>query len=381
MTTTPPFHPPLALHVVWHPAFTAGRDLAHALYRHLSRDVHQPRFRGLGIPVFFRSLPGPGAGDLPLPVPVDGAEHTAVVVLVDDELVVDERWEAYLLSLLEATADGHHRLFPVALSEYAYELHPRLAALNFIRLQDLSLEERAPRLLGSLTHELCRLLLAWPRGGEAPAPGVPAPVTLFISHAKQDAAHLAEGVRDYLRRHTALGSFLDTNDIPPGMDFGAVINESLSRAVVLAIQSDAYASREWCRREVLIAKRRGCPLVVVNAMTAGELRSFPYLGNTPTLCADLATEAGITAAIELALYETLKWLYLGRHLESLTGGLSPAGLLWNAAELLSVLDLPRREGLVVYPDPPLGEAERALLQEVLPGLRLVTPTLLPWVAP
>jgi len=98
MTTTPPFHPPLALHVVWHPAFTAGRDLAHALYRHLSRDVHQPRFRGLGIPVFFRSLPGPGAGDLPLPVPVDGAEHTAVVVLVDDELVVDERWEAYLLS-------------------------------------------------------------------------------------------------------------------------------------------------------------------------------------------------------------------------------------------------------------------------------------------
>jgi len=96
-TTTPPFHPPLALHVVWHPAFAAGRDLAHALYRHLSRDVHQPRFRGLDIPVFFRSDPAPGSATLP--VPVDGAEHTAVVVLVDDELVVDDAWEDYLLAL------------------------------------------------------------------------------------------------------------------------------------------------------------------------------------------------------------------------------------------------------------------------------------------
>ena len=95
--------------MVWHPAFAAGRDLAHALYRHLSRDVHQPRFRGLGIPVFFRSLPGPGAGDLPLPVPVDGAEHTAVVVLVDDELVVDERWEDYLLTLRLATGGFQDR--------------------------------------------------------------------------------------------------------------------------------------------------------------------------------------------------------------------------------------------------------------------------------
>jgi hypothetical protein len=85
---------PLAVCVVWHPASETARPLAHALFRHLCQDPKQPLERGLQIPVRFRSEPGLGETALPAPLPLDPMDltspiHTAIVMLVDDEMSLE----------------------------------------------------------------------------------------------------------------------------------------------------------------------------------------------------------------------------------------------------------------------------------------------------
>ncbi len=83
-----------------------------------------------------------------------------------------------------------------------------------------------------------------------------------------------------------MASFLDIYDIPAGLPFHEVIEHHIGRSVFLAIRTDSYSSREWRRREVIVAKRRGMPVIVVDCLHAGEERAFPYLGNVPVVRMD-----------------------------------------------------------------------------------------------
>jgi len=59
---------------------------------------------------------------------------------------------------------------------------------------------------------------------------------------------------------------------------------------------------------VLRAKQLGRPVLVVDALKQGEARSFPYLGNTPTV-RWLDGPACIDAAIGYLLREVLRTEY------------------------------------------------------------------------
>ena len=83
---------------------------------------------------------------------------------------------------------------------------------------------------------------------------------LFISHAKQDGLTLAEEFKATLESMPA-SRFFDSVDIAPGYDFASEIVEGVKDSILLAILSDAYSSRPWCRREVLTAKRFQRPMV------------------------------------------------------------------------------------------------------------------------
>ncbi|NVL83801.1 TIR domain-containing protein, partial [Escherichia coli] len=82
-------------------------------------------------------------------------------------------------------------------------------------------------------------------------------------------------------QHTELQTFFDANDIAPGHKFALEIFNSIEHSALVVVRTDAYASREWCRREVIEAKRRARPIVVIDALTKAEERGFPYLGNVP----------------------------------------------------------------------------------------------------
>jgi hypothetical protein len=75
-----PTRPFLALYVVWHPDFSEGVEIAEALREHFRRKLYENVAGGTGLSVLFRSTAVPG-GPVPLPIDLNDAETTAIVVL------------------------------------------------------------------------------------------------------------------------------------------------------------------------------------------------------------------------------------------------------------------------------------------------------------
>jgi hypothetical protein len=389
----PPYLPALAVYAVWHPRSEQGGKLARTIFDELARE--------LGIPVFFRSAPaGPGS-QVPLPIPFELAQRSAVFLLADAALVVERGgpWGTYIAALFAASRPGEnlYRTVPILLDKTGSKVISGGVDNQGIRLDEQPQELRESYALNRILHELCRLLMpaeetdpAIERGGSA------APVRLFLSHSKADGEARTRELKAYIERRSVFKTFFDANEIAPGHLFFSEIEASLAdpRAMLLVLLTDSYSTRPWCRREVLIAKRMGRPVVVVHAVRSGEPRCFPYLGNAPSLRIDRLNEPWDAAICEkvlrLALREVLRQWYLRLHLNDLVRGLllpADSFTLPRPPELLACLYQPirteaakpgRRLGL--YPDPPLGDEELEVLAELRPDIVWLTPTLFLFLA-
>jgi TIR domain len=354
--------PGLAVHVVWHPAAPeAAADYADALFAHLFEDPADLTSHGLRIPIWhWRSRDPPR-------LPVDEAERCAVVVLVDEELVSAPRWREWLAESASSLRP-QDRLIPVALFEKAVRIG---SEHNFIRLFDLPDEIRVNVLLNRVSHALCRML-----DGEEGRP-----VTVFISHAKADGLEIAQAVRRFLHEDSGVEDFFDAFNIREGDRWRKALEHAASRQLLLAIRTDAYATREWCQYEVLQAKLNRMPVVVLDAFGSREARGFPYLGNAPSLRwrptpSRLDFEQLLTALMREALRAVTFPLRV-REVCALRGLPEPDSVLAAPPELLTVLGA-RKDGggVLVYPDPPLGTDELGVIRELLPGIAVHTPTTL-----
>jgi hypothetical protein len=376
--------------VVWHPSFAGGQKLAQFLYDQLTRDSQQPVSRGIGIQVYFRTAT-PGA-DLPEPIPLDQASHTAVVVLVDDEMVAARPigWDRYVADLWQQThvVASPHRLLPVMLTQTALSLAPQVSEANFIRLHRVPSDRQPVRLLISVAHELCRLLLNEPRvehtAGER-TPRLNEPVKVFISHAKKDGEALAEAIRDHISKSEQLDTFFDANKIPFGSSFPRTIKDEFKneRTALLVVQTDEYSTREWCQREVLYAKQQQRPLLVVHAVRVGEKRGFPYLGNAPVLRYVERTPPDYEMIVAQLLLEVLRTEHFLQQFHDIRElfriPAQSVRCLPQAPELLTLVALRSRgeqATTFVYPDPPLGEQELDLFHALDDRIRVTTPILL-----
>jgi hypothetical protein len=382
------YRPRLVIYVVWHPGFERGRELAERIYAHFSRDPERPNARGIGIPVFFRSAT-PADDQAPPSISIESARHTTVIALVDVEMITGSpAWKSYVTNLWEETSarPERHRLFPVAFTKGAYNLSRAIGEANFIRLQNEPPETAPSRLLNRLTNDLARLLTQRPTVAslERPAepPASPTKIRLFLSHAKLDGEKTALALRDYIQDNLALDTFFDTIDIAAGFRFKDEIESGIDNAAIAVVHTDAYASRIWCQHEIIRAKRHGRPVVVIDAIEEGEARSFPYIGNVPTIRWRAGEPGRTEAVIGLVLREVLRAEYFQQHFEDLRGLFDvPEAVraLPRAPELLTCLALRAQTGKVpyfVYPDPPLAAQEVELLSELDPNLRLTTPTFL-----
>ena len=125
------FKSPLTLYVLWHPDYAEGEAIAKKLFSVFSRNVDDPFARTPGIPVYFRSHPAAPDAKTPIPIPLGEADHTAIIVLVDDHMVVDEAWEAYVTGLHTKAAEAGvmaYLLKPFQRSELAASIGADAAA-------------------------------------------------------------------------------------------------------------------------------------------------------------------------------------------------------------------------------------------------------------
>ena len=388
--STRPF---LVLYVAWHPEFGDGPTIARALYDHYRRELYENVAGGTGLSVVYRSAPAPGVG-VPIDIDFEAAETSAIVLLIDERWAADSAWGAWGRELMDRadSAGLGIRIFPVAIDGSATSLGMAEQAVRWDRWDGVGREERERRLIAGLTYQFCRMLRSYLERLKHPAEEEEAlgqylrKVEIFLSHSKHDAngERIARLIRDQLYRGEGdgLASFFDVHDIPAGLRFNKVLLHKVKVSAVVAVHTDSYSSREWCRREIIEAKRWNVPLVVANCISDFDERSFPYMGNVPVVRMDPEKADRIDYVVGRLLDEVLKD-FLWRCRVELTVGAAGDDTIFlpRPPVLISLAGLQERvkaEATLVYPDPPIGTEEQRLFEVVAPTIRLRSMT--EWLA-
>jgi hypothetical protein len=408
---------PLRLFLLAHPRSSSASLLAQELMR---RFVDPPATGGLRLPVHFTPDRGDGLPpqwDSPEGLRLDDALHTLVVVLVDVRMAqrvsfqgehgTGRQWQQFLSEGAARAPVGKspHHVFAVAIAK-ARDPKDRdedsCFALGESRHMLPVKKEPGPRRPGEaltaygeriadwlgpaadeialhITIRAIRLL----DGGRLPvdvSPEQKAPVRLFLSHAKADLdSNEADVVRqvEAAIKELPIEPWFDAAKIRPGAEFEHEITSGLlDSSIMIAFLTDHYGSRPWCQREVLDAKRLGAPILVVSALSTGEPRNFPYLGNLPTIAwpgpgPDPALHA--RRIVGRAVREALRFKHnrallqrWARPGETIVASAPEAvSLAWRASA--------DSEETLLYPDPPLTRQELAVLRVLRPRARFLTP--------
>lgn len=408
--------PVLEIYVVWHPGDPSGKELAETILGHF----HGTPFTGLiggAVEVFVRSGGWTSAIDAPRPIPfangdqscgVEQSEFVAIVPLMGTELAnaVEKRasaWSAYMEAIVAARTKSPEKIaiFPYQLDTGVLD-HTRLATL-FGGIQRIAPSQ--PEGDGeSQKSLLCRDLSQGIAQAFAQQNGHR--LTVFVSHTKrshpgdeEDTEGIVELVRQVIAR-TRLREYFDASDLQPGSNWDDELRRNAAQSALLAIRTDLYPSREWCQREIRIAKQSGMPVIIMDAPGPGEERGSFLMDHVPRLTVSkvdgLWSKQDVYRALNRLVDECLKrvlWL----HQERLANAGQEVAVSWwapHAPEPLTVLDwlaAQRRdkrwpaEGqklVVLHPDPPLGPDERLVLDQILEvagiggKLDIMTPRLL-----
>lgn len=375
-------NPPLSIFVLWHNKFDEGVNLSREIYKQFARDVKDPLNRGIGIPVYFFTT----HADIFDTLQVSNSAKNIFIVFVEDNMVIDTEW----IECIERISNFSDKnegsiLIPVGITKNAFNLSDKVARKNYIRLYDLdSYKKKESRLIFCIAHELCRNLYGIRRISEANSYlNSPSPVKLFISHAKTDGLAIAENINSFIQNDTPLDTFFDSNSITVGYDFENEIKRDIDGSVLLVVHSDKYSTREWCRKEILIAKRYNRPIVILNILEEGEDRGFPYMSNVRTI--RISDDMNFEKIITKTLIETLKFKYQSWYISYLIKAfgmdINNKIILSNPPELLSLAHIePNYKGDIIYPDPPLSDEEITLLTKVSGNLKFITPALFPLIS-
>jgi hypothetical protein len=224
---------------------------------------------------------------------------------------------------------------------------------------------------------------------------------VFISHTTKggDLAAVTAQVRRIVGE-TRLGEFFSTNALQIGDNWADQLLAHASTSAMLAVRTDHYATRPWCQREMLTAKRAGMPIVTLDVLDQGEERGSFLMDHVPRVpmriregggWRDEDVRRGLNVLVDECLKRTL-WEYQGSLLTDADG----FGATWWAphapepATFVDWLEVELGAGRlnaderirIIHPDPPLGPDERAVLNQIarLSGisedLDIVTPRML-----
>lgn len=357
---------PVLVQFEFHPASTDAAAMAEYCRTVINDDAAVP---GLRIPTSF--TPDDYSFMPPEPRLSEEADRVLVVLLADDQLAKHARtgrsggiaWGDYAVMLRQlCDASPNHRLLPVSLSPFSWPFDMRLKDLNSLRAFDEPDEEQRRKLVARrMLHLLIRHIRPHATDEDGP------PVTIFLSHAKIDMGKkpgVVNSLLDYLKANQPEKTWFDSGDIASGSQFAKAIEAGVTDSALLAVVTDAYSSRSWCRREVLIAKHYQRPFVIVDALQDREIRRFPYGGNAPVL----RWRDDPRDVVDSLLRETLRHAYAE---EMLRQRARPGDdILPSGPELVTVVHRDKAKP-VLYPDPPLGTEELAVLS--LAGVTVETP--------
>ena len=333
---------PLAIYVVAHKDFKEKEAYQKGIYSTFNRDINSYLERGMNIPIFF-------CDSEEIDIDEDSYRQIVVVILIENKLLLDKKKR----EIIKLTKNKNLHIFSVGLTPHASKLGDYFAEHNMVRasVTDDNLQDRIDTLLFELAHDLSKLLLKKKN------------LKIFISHAKKDGNDIAMSTKSYIETQTKMSSFYDVNDIQNGKQWKRILAKGVERSVLLVFLTDKYSTREWCKKEILFAKKFHVPIVVVYAVDEGEMRSFPYMGNAPTIALNDITE--YKSILFKLLIESIRQIYQEQfinYIMTLHHNKFPYIALTSAPELLTFA-YHKKSLPYIYPDPPLGKEELKLFDK------------------
>ncbi len=399
--------PVLEIYVVWHPEDVAGEDVASALLGHF-RGTPFSGLIGGAVEVYVRSASAsddpagapralPCTEPLPYALPIPAL--TAVVLVAGAELAAAVEavgsWRDYVSALAVARTGSPTTvgLFTVATATNVLDgtvLGGLVGGVQGVASGEFGTDSFDETLSRDLAQGIAQM------GADGQR------VTVFVSHTKRLSSmeqplvtSLLDLVRDVIA-DTRLAEFFDAHDLQPNQDWGPALEKAAATGALLAVRTDLYSSRPWCQREVLMAKRAGVPVVILDALTDGEERGSFVMDHVPrTPGRQQATKwrrEDVVRALGQLVDECLKRVLWRKQRELAESSGLPVAIDWWAAhapEPVTLTDwlcthddlagLRLEHVIVLHPDPPLGPDEVDVLVQVaelsglLEGIEFLTP--------
>lgn len=337
---------PLSVYLLIDKNNRLASEIFNRFYTLLCRDVEKPLSDGLDIPVYLIS--NDENGEIKS-IDFEQSEKNAIFFFADMAVYLGAtRWKDYILDLKKQIDDGA----PAYL--YSVKQFKYVTDLSFINKNQMILPPNDDIITGwdEVSSRIYDCLIRYMK--DMPQDKL----KLFISHAKRDGLVVAENLRNSLRSKTKLDSFFDKNDIIEGVDFEKQIKENVKSSLLMVLDSDAYGTRQWCQKEILCAKKYGVPIVVVDMHSDVITRTFPYMGNVPSI---RLNDDNLDTAINLLLRTGLRYEFQKNYLTKIVqeGNNDDFDILSYQPELLDMHMLEKNN--VLYPEPPVSEEERRIL--------------------
>jgi hypothetical protein len=380
--------PVLEIYVVWHPADEEGAVAAGQILDHF----HGTAFSGLiggAVEVYLRSAGWRDPADSPRPLPfmepfpqgVALPTVTAVVPVLGNTLALalEERggpWHDYIAAITAARAEGGGiAVFPLQVDHGVLDstrLGKLLAGVQGIGVPSARVAEPVAELRCRDLAQGLAQFAARPQGER---------IRVFVSHTKRSTPGDADRVQALIERirlliaNTRLVEYFDASDLQPGTDWADGLIESAGRSALLAVRTDLYATREWCQREMRVAKAAGMPVVILDAVASAEERGSFLMDHVPRIPGGAEPQdAAIMRALNQLVDECLKRVLWARQ-RALAQDSEELEVAWwapHAPEPVTLAAwLGRGDALptdgpvrVLHPDPPLGRDEVAVLEEM-----------------
>ena len=265
--------------------------------------------------------------DLPPGTFLDQALHTLVVLLVNEQLIADKAWSAWIRKCEAhvANSTGRHQIVALCMTDDIKKSFTRVKHQPDKRYSEKigyddkqennehAFGEHAERstwfalyILQTCRHLLARAIFCSGADKEKLR------LKLFISHAKKDSLPLANSLRSALNQKEYFATWYDARDLDGVDDWRQAIKDGVNNSVVIVLRTEQYDTRPWCRQEFVWADQCAVPLVCVEARSSLEYAAdILAASRVPTV---RIPDGNLFRILFLALKESLRTLQLERRL-------------------------------------------------------------------
>lgn len=354
---------PLEIKLIWDSAFEKGNDYAELIYQNFMRNEDIAIDYNLNIPVYFLTKPDPN-------LMKSSSISTIYFVFVDDNMIINRKlWEPIFIELEKYVKQESYHLVPIKFSSYAFITFESFKLLNFYIEDD---KTKFDKFLLAAAYSIYRIVFNNSKTEKIDIP-------LFLSHAKRTKGEdIAKNIIKYISNSKSpVKVFFDENDIHYGERFDIIIEDNLKKSALVVLHTDGYSSREFCRRELMLAKKYERPIVLVDYLEKGENRSFPYMGNTKTIRVE--KNINYFKLIFEILKESIRLEYFKQKNQSIVeffhSDFSKTRVIPYPPELLTMAFGDNTKEVIIYPNPILGNEEVHILKTQNPNKSFLTPIL------